>query len=362
MSTETRRGFVIYRRNLDNRSGTGQLVAMQAEALRAAGHDVTLAARRGRLRYFLRTGSWPRRMPDAVGRGPSRRLIVDHSNELESADVVFVHNSFLAASAYLQRSDWDRPIDDEARFFGRLGRETPIVANSDLIKQALVAQYGVEPARIEIIYPGYCSQRFRPELRSVLGARARAALGIAADERVVGLIASGDLLTRGLPTFLDAASTIARALPRTRFVVVGSKRLPDYARTHRLARDGRLLHRPKSTVPQRWLSAFDVFLHTSLFDAYGMVVTEALALGVPTVTSTRCGVAERLLGAYRPFVLAEPDAAAFAAAAIRLLADPQLSATLVAEGSRLVAEATDAHYGRQCVALIERSLGLESAA
>ena len=67
---------------------------------------------------------------------------------------------------------------------------------------------------------------------------ARVALGIASATPLVGLVTSGDFAKRGLDVFLDSAARIADARPEVRFLVVGSKELPEEARTHPLVRRG----------------------------------------------------------------------------------------------------------------------------
>ena len=85
---------LLYRRNVDARSGAGQLIWMQAEGLRAAGERVRIVCQRGGLRFFLRTG-WPVRRVSRKGAGELSRLtthvVVDQEMQLPGADLVFVH-------------------------------------------------------------------------------------------------------------------------------------------------------------------------------------------------------------------------------------------------------------------------------
>src|SRR5690606_181714 len=98
----------------------------------------------------------------------------------------------------------------------------------------------------------------------------------------------------GLDVFLDAAERIASGHSDVRFLVVGSRRMPESMRCHPLLASGKMTHRPKSTHPERWIAALDVFLYAAHFEEFGMVVSEAQAFEVPVLTSRHVGAAECL--------------------------------------------------------------------
>jgi glycosyltransferase involved in cell wall biosynthesis len=169
---------------------------------------------------------------------------------------------------------------------------------------------------------------------------------------VVGLVTSGDFAKRGLDVFIAAAEVIAARKSDVRFLVVGSKQLPDWATRHALVAAGRVVYRPKDRHPERWLAALDLLLYPALFEEYGMVVAEAQALGVPVLTSRRVGAAECLPAEYAPWLIDEPAADAFADKAIALLDDQRERAQLSAAGIRSVAAYDDRRYADATVATI----------
>jgi glycosyltransferase involved in cell wall biosynthesis len=328
---------LLYRSSLSLFSGTGQLLRMQARGLAAAGMAVRIAGERGALKYFLQTGIPARRMTLAraqvfAARAGRAALLVDHDARIAAADLTFVHNVYSAANTFLPRADWAAKAADEARFFRALRADTPIVANSQLSKSALVEHFGLSPERILVHYPGYRTEAFSAAAAAVPRMRARGRLGLDASMPLIGFVTSGDFRKRGLDIFLAAAAEIVAAVPDAHFLVVGSKRLPDEARADPLVRAGRVAYRPKSREPQLWMAALDVFLYPARFEEFGIVVAEALALGVPVLTSRRVGAAECMPEVYRDWLLDEPQSGAFAAKAVALLDDAAARKDLAAAG------------------------------
>jgi glycosyltransferase involved in cell wall biosynthesis len=354
---------LLYRPSLSVTSGAGQLIAMQARGLAAKGASVEVGAERGTLRFRLRTGIRARRL--SVARAAARaaaseqsasggrtEIVVDHGACLTHADITFVHNLYTEAQRFVARAEWADEIERERALFTELAADTRIIANSELVKSALIRSFALTSERIDVIYPGFRSAVFRSAATAVLRARARAALGFDASARLVGLVTSGDFEKRGLDVFLAAGARIAERVPDVRFLVVGSTRLPEWAERHPLVGAGLLVHRPKGRHPERWLAALDVLLYPARFEEFGMVVAEAQALGVSVLTSRRVGAAECLPAEYAPWVLDEPAVDAFADRASTLLAEPATRERLAKAAFATVQSFDDASYVRAAVAAI----------
>ena len=359
---------LLYRPSLSITSGAGQLIAMQARGLAAQGARVAVAAQSGTLRFWLRTRIRARRLSiaraderaaaGARATAPERaEIIVDHGTCLAHAHIVFVHNLYTEAQRFVERAAWAEEIARERALFAGLAADTPIVANSALVKNALVRNFALAPERITVHYPGFRSPVFAPTATPALRAHARASLGLDEKARVVGLVTSGDFEKRGLSIFLEAAARMAERGADTRFLVVGSNRLPDWAQRNALVTTGRILYRPKDRHPERWLAALDVLLYPALFEEFGMVVAEAQALGVPVLTSRRVGAAECLPPEYAPWVVDAPAADVLAEKARALLEDAATRTRLAAAASESVRRYDDASYVSATVAEILRTSG-----
>lgn len=360
--------IVLYRRRLSLTSGAGQLIRMQADGLGAAGERVLVVGRRGRLKFSLASGIRARRATDNRLRrfaASSEHLLVDHGMETPEADLVFVHNLMTEALRHVQRQDWQEQAASEARFFRALGNETPVVANSKLVRDALVERFALSTDRVLVHYPGYDARRFPPKAvdkradsggttSTHLRDKSRHALGLSSYVPLVGFVTSGELDKRGLDIFFETAEQVAAVRNDVRFLVVGASRLPEWAARHRLVKTGLLLYRPKNTRPERWFAALDVFLFAARFEEFGLVVSEARACGLPVLTSRRVGAAECLPAAYRPWLLDAPDSQVFAEKALALLSDDGARAELAAAGAVGLSAIDREGYVRQTIATIRR--------
>ena len=218
--------------------------------------------------------------------------------------------------------------------------------------EALHAHFGIARERLAVLYPGYSAARYSLERAAELRGGARSALGVEPRAPLVGFVTSGDFAKRGLDLFLDCAARIASARPDVRFLVVGSKELPEHARTHALVRSGVVLYRPKSLRPERWFAALDLFLYAARFEEFGMVLSEAQAMGVPVLTSRLVGASECLPDVYASWLLDRPEPAELAARAMTLLADAEARGRLAAAAAATVMAFDERSYAEGTQRLI----------
>jgi glycosyltransferase involved in cell wall biosynthesis len=156
---------------------------------------------------------------------------------------------------------------------------------------------------------------------------------------------------KGLDTAIRA---LARMSVLAELVAIGEGRR---ASLQRLAQELGVADRVRfSGVREDIASAFsaaDAFVFPTRYEPFGMVVAEALASGLPVVTSAAAGAADLIRDGESGFVIADAeDAGAFATALDRILRDPDYRASL-ARGARaavqdltwdMVAERTLAVY------------------
>lgn len=167
------------------------------------------------------------------------------------------------------------------------------------------------------------------------GARFRTAHGIDAQVPVVATV-SRLAIEKNIPFLLEVAHRLVREFPTLRFVIVGEG--PDAERLRRLSRshglDAHVLfvgNLDRRTHLLDCYRAADAFLFASPTETQGLVLIEAMALGVPIVSTAVMGTATVLRDAGGA-VVSEGDVDAFAANVARVLRDEGLRRTLSAAG------------------------------
>jgi UDP-glucose:(heptosyl)LPS alpha-1,3-glucosyltransferase len=230
-----------------------------------------------------------------------------------------------------------------------------VLAVSARVRDEVVADYRVPRERVTVIYNGVDLERFHPARRASLGPAARQALGVPEDTRLCAAIGSGfrrkgfDLLLR---LWADTPP------PQTTLVLVGDdERLASWRRAAALLGANVLVTGPRADV-EAVLAAADVVCVPSRQEAFGNVVLEACAAGVPVVTSRRAGAAELLDGPLRALVVDDPtDLPALGTALAHALADRD---TLSREARAQVGGLTwDAHLDRVEAFLTETARELD---
>ncbi len=178
------------------------------------------------------------------------------------------------------------------------------------------AGLGVPEDRIRVIANGVDPARFAPADR----AAARVTLGLPANRRV--LLAVGSLVEgKGHHRVLELLPALASERPDVLYVAVGGalteayrRRLEDLVERYGLREHARIVGpRPHDEVPC-WMAAADVFCLATKSEGWCNAITEALACGLPVVT-TRVGGNEEIVRDGRDGLLVPFwDAGAFQAA------------------------------------------------
>lgn len=200
---------------------------------------------------------------------------------------------------------------------------------------------GYRKSRMHVIPNGFDLNRFRPDPSARDDVRAE--LGLAPDVLLVGLIARYDVQKNHVG-FIEAAVRIHGALPQVHFVLAGTG--VDYtnislrgaiAAHPGLAEKMHLLGR-RDDIP-RLMAALDVLASSSDGEAFGNVLCEAMACGVPCVTTDSGGTAEVVSETGR--VVAAGDMAGLARGIVALLGLPPQERAALGARAR---ERVRAHY------------------
>ena len=178
-----------------------------------------------------------------------------------------------------------------------------VICNSNMVKDELRRHFGLDEAKLRVIYSGVDLAAFHPGLRQTWRRCKREELGIAEAAMVFVFVGSG-FRRKGLPQLLRALS----GLREGHLVVVGAdKELPALRRkAEQLNLAGRVHFTGGEDDVKPWYAMADCFVLPTLYDPFPNAALEAMACGLPLITSLQCGAAELIESGVEGYVCRDP--------------------------------------------------------
>jgi UDP-glucose:(heptosyl)LPS alpha-1,3-glucosyltransferase len=163
--------------------------------------------------------------------------------------------------------------------------------------------------------------------------QARKTLKLSENEFVL-LLVGNDWKSKGLASLLSAVAAIQN-LPLRLIVVGRDNSAPFLELVRHLQLPGRVsFHEPSSDVMQFYAAA-DVYTGPSLHDSFALPPLEAMACGLPVITSVSNGGSAIITEGFDGFVLGDPqDSAALSQLISRLYEQPELRCSVGENAAR----------------------------
>lgn len=304
--------IALIRRRFSPTGGAERYLERLAGALRERGHTVVLACESWESKATCFHGVQTVKSNDPA----SFACAIRELRLSDTFDVVFSLERVPGCDVYRAgdgvHADW---LDQRAFYGGLLGRfqnwvkpknremcaldaelfrpenTRHVIANSSMVKNAIVWRYGYPVDRITVIHNGVPVEDFARGNRET----GRAAFNLGADDYVILLVGAGR--ERKGVKYAQAA---VRRTPGARLLVIDTP--------------------PPVPMPDVYAAA-DVFLLPTLYDPFANVTLEALAAGLPVLTTRHNGGAEILTRGFDGLVFERADAVRDMAQALTRLRD-----------------------------------------
>jgi UDP-glucose:(heptosyl)LPS alpha-1,3-glucosyltransferase len=376
---QTMRIALITRRFDPAGGGTERDLVITARILSRAGHRVTIYASEIRAssdEWPLRRVASPRlgralrllwfaRAASATARREGAELVLSFARIVD-ADILRsgggAHSSYVRAARQWQSRSARvamrmSPYHRVQLLVERRGFESPrlkrALAVSNLVRDDLVRTCALVPARAVTLYNGVDLDRFVPERDSAVRVAIRRELGVN-DSRPAVMFVGNGFARKGLRSLIEVWPTIGNG---ARLIVVGTDQAAaSYERlARRLGMSDTVKFLGRKADVDRLMRGADAFALPSLFEPFGNVAMEAMASGVPVLTTTRCGVAEVMPASLRPYIVNEPNDLAELADRMNALieAAPGLKAAARAAAEQFTWE----RHARELLTIIEAASG-----
>ena len=239
------------------------------------------------------------------------------------ADVLQPHGGVHWAWFWRSLRAYDHPILWMIKFFGRVlslkqwisgwiedapykkAKFVKIIAISEMVKMDMIRWYQIPEERITVVYNGVDIEHFHPRNRQYREEiRRRHGIG---DEPVI-LFVSNNFRMKGLGFLIKALAKIRKGNPLPfKLLVLGRDRQGSYLR---LARKNGIFEEVvfagSTNEPEKYYGASDFLVHPTFYDACSLTVLEALASGLPVITTHSNGAGGIITQGQEGFVISDP--------------------------------------------------------
>lgn len=331
----------------DRWGGLERTVIRDAVALRGKGHDVAILgfangniynhARLNDLKYFSINSKPGYFNPEIYLK--LRRIIKEnkfdivHIHEFKSIfPVMMALRSFKGGVFATRHIHVEHAKKD---FFHRwyLSRINMMFGISDFSKQNIISTYPIGANSVETLYLGVDLLRLKRSSGKAYIFRSK--YNIHRDVKIVGVVGRIDPM-KGQMEFLESIPAILDINQNVFFVVVGQPTSPDeesyldalQLRSKELGIEDKVLFAGYFEDVSIPLSAMDILVMPSYFEAFGLIAIEAMACEVPVVATDKGSIKEIISSPLHGIKINPRDSAAISDAVIKLLNDKALYDTI----------------------------------
>jgi glycosyltransferase involved in cell wall biosynthesis len=212
------------------------------------------------------------------------------------------------------------------RFFeeGMLRRAQKIIAVSQFTKWELTNYYKIPASKIQVIHNGVDINKFKPAIDK---RKVKVELGFNPDD--LAIVSVGRLYARkGLFTLIESMPAVTKRFPTAKFIISGKGQSDEMnkliAHAEKLGVKNNIVftgYYPDRKLPKLYQAA-DVFAFSTFYEHHPFAVLEALATGLPVVTTTVGGIPETIETSKNGFLVEPFDPKQFSDKILYLLEHP----------------------------------------
>jgi UDP-glucose:(heptosyl)LPS alpha-1,3-glucosyltransferase len=228
-----------------------------------------------------------------------------------------------------------------------------IIAVSEEVKRDIVAHYSVPAEKIVVIYNGVDQNRFHPARRAEVRQSVREHWKIPLEAPLVLFVGSG-FRRKGLDRIISIWKS--PGLQHVFLLVVGDDtRIGRYRSWANTVAPGRILFAGRRNDVENYYASADVVVLPAVQEAFGNVVIEGLASGLPVLVSRDVGAAELLQGKLAQGIVNQVDDPKELEEKILLLLERSRDPVWIREARRVGEEYSWANHFRRFEAVLRET-------
>lgn len=226
-----------------------------------------------------------------------------------AADPCYEEKARFLRSFFYRRSARYRHFSEYERAVFDVRSKTEILMISAAEQPIFVKHYATPPERFHLLPPGISRDRRAPPDAADIRATFRKEFGLGNDHLLIAQIGSG-FKTKGLDRALKALASLPDGLrERVRLIAIGQDNPAPFLRLiGKLGlADRAAILKGRDDIP-RFLLGADLLIHPAYNENTGTILLEAMAAGLPVLTTDVCGYAHHVTKAEAGHVLPSPFA------------------------------------------------------
>jgi UDP-glucose:(heptosyl)LPS alpha-1,3-glucosyltransferase len=185
--------------------------------------------------------------------------------------------------------------------------KTHIMYLAEMVKQQYIKYYHTPKGRFHLLSPGISKDFMAPSNAEQIRSKLRQKFHIQEQQKLILLIGSNYFL-KGVDRVLLALAALPKNLRKNTLLwIIGKGKDHFYKwRAKRLGVTANVKFLGLQDNISELLLAADLLIHPARFEAAGMVLLEAIASGIPVLTTDTCGFAFHILRAKAGLVITSP--------------------------------------------------------
>ena len=201
-----------------------------------------------------------------------------------------------------------------------------IVSVSRNVKNDIIRHYNIQESRIEVIVNGVDIKKFNPANKTLYKNLVRSKHGLKPEDKVI-IFPAHEFERKGLRRIIEALNVIHYS---DLYVLVVGEDAPAAftAIIKKYGLNRNIIFTGKVTDVEKYYFASDLFVMPTYYEPFGLVILEAMAVGLPVITSRQAGASELIADNMSGLILEDHADFLGIAKAIRyLLNDPKAAET-----------------------------------
>ena len=183
------------------------------------------------------------------------------------------------------------------------GQCKKIIAISQMVKADILENYKCSPEKISVVYNGVDLDRYHPGNKNIYRKSIRNQLGIPENSVLILFVGSG-FERKGLEFLLKSTEYLAKE--NWRLLLMGKGNFEKFMRYAPANKRNRIITKEPDPKIEKFYSAADLFILPSIYEPFGNANLEALATGLPVITTKYCGAANIIDSKKNGLVVGDP--------------------------------------------------------